>query len=92
MPAREPRSPKVRIGPERGTAIRLVSTPIIETSSKLAATMGVVAIWAARETASRSEITSGCYFFKCLMSRILSMRAFRCLRSSKMPKTAATEG
>jgi hypothetical protein len=48
LPARVPRRPKVRIGPEIGTATRLVRTPITETWSKLVAMMGVVPIWAAR--------------------------------------------
>ena len=37
FPNMQPRSPRVRIGPESGTAMRLVSTPITEFWSKLAA-------------------------------------------------------
>src|SRR5215216_4686298 len=89
LPATEPRSPRVRIGAESGTARRLVRAPITETSSKLAATIGVVEIWAARETQSRfANLLSG--FLKGL-SRLASTRDFKGFLSSKMPETAATE-
>jgi len=68
--------------------MRLVRAPITETSSKLAATIGAVAIWAAREAESRLETGSG--FLKGL-SRAPSTRDLRGFLSSKMPKTAATE-
>ena len=42
----------MRIGPENNTATRLVKTLITETSSKLIAIIGVVAIWAAKESAT----------------------------------------
>ena len=49
----------MRIGPESGTARRLVRTPITDTSPKLAATIGVVALCAARETESSFERACG---------------------------------
>jgi hypothetical protein len=48
----------VSIGPEGDTATRLVKTPTIETSLKLVAMIGVVEIWAARETVRRFESSS----------------------------------
>jgi hypothetical protein len=89
LPSMEPRSPRVRIGPESGTATRLVSTPITETSSKAAATIGAVAIWAESETERRFEICSG-GFLKGLR-RVLSTRDFKGFLSKSMPKTAARE-
>jgi len=77
------------MGPEIGTAMRLVSTPMRETSSKLAAIIGVVEIWAARETASRFESDWG--RFSKSLSRAFSINDFRGFLSSRMPKTAATE-
>jgi hypothetical protein len=44
LPARVPRRPRVRIGPESGTPTRMVTTPITEPSSKFVAAIGVVAI------------------------------------------------
>jgi hypothetical protein len=37
-----PSRPRVRMGPEIGTAIRFVRTPTVGTSSKVAATIGAV--------------------------------------------------
>ena len=59
FPAREPRKPRIRIGPDSGTAMRLVNTPTMETSSKVAATMGDVASWAATETEMRFDTCAG---------------------------------
>ena len=59
MPSKEPRRLRVRMGPETGTAIRFVRTPTVETSSKVAATMGAVDTWAARDTEIRSETARG---------------------------------
>jgi hypothetical protein len=89
LPNIEPRSPSVRIGPESGTATRLVSTPITETSSKPAATIGAVAIWAERETASRFETCSGGFLNG--LSRVPMTRDLKGFLSSRIPKTAATE-
>ncbi|HZC18521.1 MAG TPA: hypothetical protein VE225_02330, partial [Rubrobacteraceae bacterium] len=49
----------MRIGPESGTATRLVKTPTTETSSKLVAMIGAVATCTAKETARRFESSSG---------------------------------
>src|SRR5215218_589978 len=89
LPNTEPRSPRVRIGPDSGTARRFVRTPITATSSKLAATIGVVAVCAARETEIRFESVSG-GFLKGL-SNVRSTRDFNGFLSSTMPKTAATD-
>src|SRR5215208_3189346 len=62
FPASEPRRPRIRIGPESGTAMRFVNTPTMETSSKVAATMGDVAICAARETEMRFDSWAGGLF------------------------------
>jgi hypothetical protein len=59
LPASVPRKPKVSIPPESSTATRLIKTPIIETSLKLVAMIGVVEIWAATETARTFESSSG---------------------------------
>ena len=77
------------MGPESGTATRLVRNPIADTSSKLAATIGVVAAWAASETARRFETDSG-RPWRGLRS-VRSTRDFSGFLSSRMPKTAATE-
>ncbi|HEX5914235.1 MAG TPA: hypothetical protein VFY54_14005 [Rubrobacter sp.] len=79
----------MRIGPESGTARRLVRTPITDTSPKLAATIGVVALCAARETESSFE--RACGGFAKGLSSDRSTRAFRGFLRSSMPKTAATE-
>jgi len=42
LPSREPRRPRVRMGPEIGTAMWFVRTPTVETSSKVAVTIGAV--------------------------------------------------
>jgi hypothetical protein len=89
LPARVPRRPRVRIGPESGTATRLVSTPITETSSKLVAMIGVVAIWAARETAKRFESRSGGLWNG--RRTVCFTSAWRGFLRRRMPKTAATE-
>jgi hypothetical protein len=66
-----------------------VRTPITDTSSKLAATIGVVAACAASETARRFETGSGCPLRGSRSVR--STRDFSGFLSSRMPKTAATE-
>ena len=85
----EPRRPRVRMGPEIGTAIRFVRTPTVETSPKVAAMIGVVETWAARETEIRLDTLRG--GSSTGLSTVLSTRAFRGSRSTRMPKTAATE-
>src|SRR5919112_6386188 len=89
LPVRAPRRPRMRIGPEIGTAMRLVSTPTRETWSKVAATTGEVATWAARETAMRLEIWPGGLANG--LRRVRSTRDFRGLVRRRIPKTAATE-
>src|SRR5919112_6467957 len=89
FPATEPRRPRIRIGPESGTATRLVNTPTMETSSKVAATMGDVAIWAARETEMRFDSCLGGLFSG--LSKGRSSRDFRGLVSRSIPDTADTE-
>src|SRR5918994_4257987 len=89
LPAREPRRPRIRMGPESGTATRFVSTPTREIRSKVAATMGDVAIWAARETEIRFDSCRG--GFAKGLSRGCSTRDFRGFVRSSIPKTAAKE-
>ena len=79
----------MRIGPESDTAMRLVTTPMTDTSSKLAAMMGVVAIWAASETANRVESSSG--GFPKGRSTVALTSATRSFLRGRMPKRAATE-
>ena len=69
--------------------MRFVNTPTTETWSKVAATMGEVASWAARETEMRFESCTGGLFRG--LSNDLSTRDFRGLVRSRIPKTAATE-
>ena len=89
MPAKEARRPRIRMGPERGTATRFVSTPTRETWSKVAATMGEVAIWAPRETEIRFESCRGGLAKG--LSNVRSMKVFNDLVRRSIPKTAATE-
>src|SRR5919112_1449998 len=77
------------MGPDIGTAMRFVNTPTRETWSKVAATMGEVAIWAARETEMRFDSCAGGFFSG--LNKVRSTRDFRGLVRSRMPKTAATE-
>jgi len=66
-----------------------VRTPITDTSSNVAAMIGVVATWAAIETASKLDTVSGS-----LASGRKSVRfrnAWIGFRNRRMPKTAATE-
>ena len=79
----------MRMGPESGTATRFVSTPTRETWSKVAATMGEVAIWAARETEIRLESWPGGLAKG--LSRVRSIKDFRGFVRRSIPKTAATE-
>ena len=89
MPASTPRRPKVSIGAESGTAMRLVTAPITEASPKLEAIIGAVAIWAAKEPAKRFESSSG--DFSTGRKIVRETNACRGLLRSRMPKTAATE-
>ena len=74
LPASVPEKPKVSILPESGTATRLIKTPIIETSLKLVAAMlGVVEIWAARETARTFESSSGSFLNRRRMVRFTNV-------------------
>jgi hypothetical protein len=83
------RRPRVSMGPEIGTAIRFVRTPTVETSSKVAATIGAVDTWAARGTEIRLEIARGGSSNG--RSTVSSTSVFRGSRRSRMPKTVATE-
>src|SRR5215217_9679439 len=89
FPANEPRRPRIKIGPDSGTAMRLVNTPTMETWSKVAATMGDVASWAARETEMRFDSCVGGLFSG--LNKVRSTRDIRGLVRRSIRKTAATE-
>ena len=80
FPATEPKRPRIKIGPESGTAMRLVNTPTTETCSKVAATMGDVASWAARETEMRFDT------LRRRVSGLSKMRSRRDFRGSEQQK------